>query len=391
MHRSSHRDRLAVSLAFAVVGFLLSMWLVHIPAVQSSAGVGHGELGLTLLSLGLGSFVAMQLTGSLIARFGAKRPLLLGMLLMALALMAPALAVDIWTLGVALFVFGLGNGICEVAMNAEAVEVERELGRPIMSSFHALFSVGTALGAGFGGLLLVIGWGTLVDFALGAAVGIIVAFVSFSLLPNRAFGQTGSVEIQEVGGGSQVGRIVVLGALAFMLMLAEGVANDWSALHAVEHRGATEASAAAAYGTFAVTMTIGRLLVDRVAGRFGPVAVVRYGSLVAALGLVLVMTLPGLVGVLIGWAVFAIGLGGVVPQIFTAAGNLPVKRRAVMLARVVGAGYIGLLAGPAVIGWVADLTDLNVAMIVPVLLCLVGAVAARSVRAATPGHKVAQP
>lgn len=380
MRHSTRRDRIAVSLAFAVVGFLLAVWLVHIPAVQISTGISHSELGLTLLGLGLGSFVAMQLAGALVARLGARRPLLLGLLVMALSLLAPAMAIDGWTLGVALFAFGVGNGICEVSMNAEAVEVEREHGRPIMSSFHAFFSVGTALGAAFGGAFLAVGMGSLIDFVLAAMIGIGVALLSFTMLTDRSHVAEEEIELDQAARGSQTGRVVLLAVLAFVLMLAEGIANDWSVLHAVEHREATDASGAAAYGTFAVTMTIGRLLVDRVAARFGPVAVVRWGSLIAAAGLLLVMTLPGLAGALVGWAVFAIGLAGVVPQIFTAAGNMPVRRRAVMIARVVGAGYIGLLAGPAVIGWIADATDLNSALLLPVALCLFGVIGASAVK-----------
>jgi MFS family permease len=171
-------------------------------------------------------------------------------------------------------------------------------------------------------------------------------------------------------------RVIGFGVLAFLLMLAEGVANDWSALHAVEHLGRPASTAALAYATFAVAMTVGRLTVDRIAGRFGPAFVVRYGSLAAAIGIGTVMISPAFPLTLVGWAVFGLGLAGVVPQLFTAAGNISSTNQSIILSRVVGAGYVGQLAGPALVGVVAGWVGLNAAFALPLIFCAVAVVVA---------------
>ncbi|WP_293698906.1 MFS transporter [uncultured Agrococcus sp.] len=385
--------RLGTSLAFGVVGFLFAVWLVHIPAVQSATGVSKGELGTALLALGLGSIVGMQVGGSVIARFGARWPLLVGHLIMVVTLLGPALAGGLWTLMVALLLFGIGNGLADVAMNAEAVEVERDKGKAIMSSMHAFFSVGTAVGAAYGWLVQTLALPTLISFVIASGLGLVAAGIAAALIPSRSAEPeptTAEMMIAARVPDATVGerpkravpisQILLLALLGFVFMLAEGVASDWSALHAVEELGTSEATGAIAYGAFAVSMTAARFVIDLVVRRFGAVAVVRYGSIIAAIGLGVVVLSPGFWLALVGWMVFALGIAGVVPQIFTAAGNLPVRKRAVLLARIVGAGYIGLLSGPAIIGWVAGVTGLNGALLVPLLLCVLGVVGASSVR-----------
>ena len=181
--------------------------------------------------------------------------------------------------------------------------------------------------------------------------------------------------------------MIGFGVLAFLLMLAEGVANDWSALHAVEHLDQPPSAAALAYATFAVAMTVGRLTVDRIAGRFGPAFVVRYGSLAAAVGIGVVMISPVFGLTLVGWAVFGLGLAGVVPQLFTAAGNISSTNQSIILSRVVGAGYVGQLAGPALVGVVAGWVGLNLAFALPLIFCVVAVVVAPIVSRPTDGGR----
>jgi MFS family permease len=181
-----------------------------------------------------------------------------------------------------------------------------------------------------------------------------------------------------------------LAALAFGLLLTEGVANDWSTLQMREHLGTDEATAALAFGAFSVTMTVGRFTADRVSGAFGRVAVVRYGSLLAAIGLLLILVSPWVVLTLLGWALCGLGLSGGIPQIFTAAGNLGSGSAATDMSRVFSIGYVGLLAGPAVIGWLTALVPLTATFVVPltivVLCCVFAGVVAPSGSAARSGH-----
>ncbi|UCR88059.1 MFS transporter [Mycetocola spongiae] len=380
------RARLGVFGIFFVVGFLMAIWLVNIPAIQERTGVSHAVLGGLILVFGLGSFIGMQITGALIDRVGSRRASLAGVVLMVLAVNLPGMAGDATSLGVALFIFGLGNGATDVAMNHQAVVVERRYGRPIMSAFHAFFSLGGAagalLGAGTQAAGLDVRWALLGAAVIAAVLALIAGPALLSRGEERA--DTPTVEPGQAAPaarGATRRRVIALAFLAFVLMLAEGVANDWSALHAVEHLGRSEAQASLAYGTFAITMTVGRFLADRVSFAVGPLNVVRYGSAAGALGLLIVVLSPIFGLTLLGWAVFGLGLSGVIPQIFTAAGNVDPARSGLIISRVVGAGYIGMLAGPAVIGFLGGGIGLTLAFILPLLFCVCGVILAPSVRA----------
>jgi len=394
------RARRGVFGAFFLTGFVLAIWLVNIPLVQERTGVSHGMLGGLLLLLGLGSFTAMQVLGWLIDRIGSRMGVLIGVVVLAGSISLPGLAGNAAGLGCALFAVGLGNGALDIAMNDQAVVVERRYGRPIMSAFHGFFSVGGAAGALAGAGMQLLGWNIHLVFGLTAVLAATIgAFSLVALLPKQACAPqemnddgdpttavaTGHAVV--AGPASGTGRrVFALAVLAFVLMLAEGVAGDWSALHAVEHLAQPAAAASLAYGAFAVFMTIGRFTADRISGRFGAVAVVRVGSGLAAAGLLTVIVSGSYPLTLAGWALFGIGLSGVVPQIFTAAGNLATSGQGVLLARVVSAGYLGLLAGPAVIGWMSAWTGLTLAFLLPCLFCLLGVALAANVR----GRKVAK-
>jgi MFS family permease len=172
--------------------------------------------------------------------------------------------------------------------------------------------------------------------------------------------------------------VLLLGAVAFLCLRCEGSAMDWSSLHAQQHLDASSVQGASAFASFVSAMTVGRLLVDRIAHRVGPVAVVRFGSVLAVVGGLLVVTVPSLPVVMLGWALFGLGLAGGAPQVFSTAGNLGPDSRA--LSRVVGMSYLALLAGPAMVGWIGEATSLNTALLVPVAGAAVCVVAAGIVR-----------
>ncbi|WP_368773893.1 MFS transporter, partial [Streptomyces sp. WAC07061] len=182
-------------------------------------------------------------------------------------------------------------------------------------------------------------------------------------------------------------RVRTLAVLAFLLMLCEGVANDWSALHLEDSLGAPAATAALAYGAFATAMTAGRFLADRVAARTGPVAVLRYGAALAAAGLALAVAAPGVPAALAGWTLFGAGLSGCVPQLFSAAGHTDPEAAGANVARVAGLGYLGMLAGPAVIGPLTRLVPLGPALLLPVACCAFAALAAGALRPQDPGRR----
>ncbi|NKT37172.1 MFS transporter [Rhodococcus hoagii] len=293
-------------------------------------------------------------------------------ILLSIAVIGPGLASTAWQLGLALLVFGFGNGALDVSMNSQAVLTEREYGRPIMSAFHGMFSIGGVVGSLIGAVTIGAGWSPAVTLAASSALGLAaVALCTARLLPPSAHPQPETHGQRRRGRYSP--RVLALGAVAFALMLAEGVANDWSTLQVKEHLDVPASVAALAFGAFSLTMTVGRFTADRVSSALGPVAVVRYGTLIAAAGMATVVVSPWLPTTLLGWALFGLGLSGCVPQIFTAAGNLGAGAAGANMSRVVGMGYIGFLAGPATIGWLTHLVPLTVAMVVPLVCVLVAA------------------
>ncbi|MDP5228569.1 MULTISPECIES: MFS transporter [Arthrobacter] len=369
------RARLATIAEFFVAGLALAAWVVSIPSIQQRTGVSHATLGSLLLLLGLGSFLGMTLTGPLIDRIGSRRAIILSALVLVIGVNLPGLATDPWGLGAALFVLGLGSGSIDVAMNDQAVLVERAYGRPIMSSLHAYFSIGGGAGALLGAGTQALGSPANVTLAIGAGVTAVLTLVAYPALLRTS--RPPAETLPETVGAALTGRartrtITVLAALAFLIMLSEGTANDWSALHAVEHFGLPQSAASLAYGAFAIAMTAGRFGADRIVHRFGPVAVVRSGSVLAAVGMAAVVLSPAYPVTLAGWAAFGLGLSGIVPQLFTAAGRLGGAQQGVVMSRIVGAGYLGLLAGPAIIGWASQAAGLTLALFLPIACCAAG-------------------
>jgi predicted MFS family arabinose efflux permease len=367
--------RVATWTFFALNGFAMGMWVVHIPNVERATGISHSTLGALLLVLGGAAFIGMQVSGPLVDRLGHRRLVPAAGVFLGLALCGPGFADSWWTLGLTLFLFGLGNGAIDVGMNAHAVVVEREYPRPIMASFHAMWSIGGALAAVIGAATLGAGVPTGVTLTGTGLLCVLLSLASARFLMEPSAAQSAPVEPEAAPVRRTSGRLVwLLGALALALMLSEGVANDWAALHMQNVLGTSASTAAFAYGAFAVAMTTGRFLTDRVAAWAGPAAIVRYGAALAAVGLSTAAASPWVPLTLVGWALFGLGLSGGVPQLFTAAGNLDTRASGALMARVVGLGYVGLLAGPALIGGLTRWMPLNVTFAVPVILCVVAAV-----------------
>jgi MFS family permease len=384
-------SRSGVFSAFLLAGFAAAILVVNIPGIQQRTHVNKADLGIDLLVFGLGSVVSMQVAGHVIDRLGSRFTVLIGSIILIIGLALPALTTNALTLGVALFVLGVGNGALDLAMNDQAVQVERSYGRPIMSSFHALYSVGGAAGAAFGAATQALGMSLEWIFLIGCFVSAALAVIAVPRMLPRKRAKVHPVAAADlpVEGvrrpARRLGRrVAILAGLALVLMLAEGVANDWSALHAVEHLRQSRALASLAFGVFALFMTVGRLMADRITHAVGPVRVVRFGSAVAAIGMLTVILSSAYPLTLVGWAVFGLGISGVAPQIFTAAGNLASSGRGVVLSRVVSAGYTGQLVGPAVIGWIASGIGLTLAFGLPLALLAVGVISAGVIAAPKP-------
>ncbi|WP_371774055.1 MFS transporter [Streptomyces sp. NBC_01438] len=382
MEQSLRSARVANFVYFALCGSLIGTWVVHIPAVEEQVGISHATLGSLLVLLGLGAFTGMRVAGRLADRLGAHVVLPIGGVLSSTTVVLPGLFPSLWMLAGALLVFGFCNGCLDVSMNAHAVQVEKAYNRPIMSAFHAMFSVGGVIASLVGVGTASLGMSLTAGMATVGAAGIVIALVSArALLPSAP--QPAVTDGRQARAGKRrkpPGRIWILATLAAMVMLAEGAANDWSALHLKDVLGAPASTAAFAYGTYAAAMTTGRLLADRVSGRFGPMAVLRYGAITAAAGITIVSVTPWIWAAFAGWALFGLGLSGCVPQLYSATWRVDPAAAGANISRAAGLGYLGMLSGPAVIGWLTHLVPLNHAFLLLTLLCAIAASAAGVLR-----------
>jgi len=376
------RARAAVFALFASFGIVLSTWAVHLPALKQSVGMSNAVTGTVLLILGIGSLAGMQISGVAISRWGTERVAVMAGVALAVSIMVPLAATTIGQAAVGAFVLGASAGCADVGMNAAAVDVERDYGRPIMAAFHAVFSIGTVIGSLLGSAGFALQLTTLTTTSTIASICLVTVGAAFTGFRGyRARRELDSEEIPALP--AQVDRrlrlrVLLLGMLAFLLLLSEGSAMDWSSLHAREHLGASAPSAALAIGSFVVAMTVARFAADRVAQAVGPVWVLRGGSILAAAGILAVIMAPNLPVALAGWAWFGLGLAGGLPQVLTAAGNLG-GGSARTLSRVVGVGYVAILGGPALIGWLVELVSWQGAFLVPLCSVVICAAAARLV------------
>jgi predicted MFS family arabinose efflux permease len=344
---------------FLLVGVGASTWAAMVPLAKARLALDEAQLGLALVCIGIGSVVAMPIAGVLTHRYGNRRIMVLSGLAVCAALPVLSIAPSVTTLGATLAVFGGALGVLDVAMNAHAVDVERLHGRPLMSGFHGVYSIGGIVGSAVMIVLLGIG-APLLACAVAVALALLAVLVTqrpellASVAPAAATSRQLFVRPPAIA--------FLVGGLCFVVFLAEGAMLDWSAVFLRSERGVSIARASLGYAAFSVAMATGRLLGDRITAALGPVAVVRYGGLVAAAGFVLATALPWPATSLIGFVLVGLGASNIVPVLFSAAGRMSGPSVGMSLATVTALGYAGILAGPAAIGFVAHATSLPLAL-----------------------------
>ncbi len=369
MEESADRPgtRLATRLAFFAAGFAMAAWAPLVPFAKANTGVDDAALGVLLLCLGLGSILAMPITGGMAARIGS-RPLILGGgagLVAVLPLLV--LVGDPMALAVALMAFGASLGTLDVAMNIHAVEVERAARRPLMSGFHAMFSLGALAGAGGVTLLLTLG---LAPVAAAAAASGVTMGCLLGARPHllRARGAEPTPFTRPRG------VVLWLAALAAITFLVEGAMLDWGALLILTKGVLPQAQAGLGYMVFSVAMTIGRLTGDRIVAMAGPRRTLVGGGALGVAGLGLVVAAQGVWPALAGFALVGFGASNIVPVLFSLTGRQRVMPAGLAVAAVVTVGYAGILVGPALMGFVAEVTGLTAAFgLLALLLAIVPA------------------
>ena len=349
------REAHATRAFFFIGGFGSASWAPLVPVLRERLAIGDDVLGLLLLCIGIGSLATMPLSGALSARLGCRRVLVATGILFACILLAVTLVDSLWTAVPVILVFGALMGCLDIVINVAAVIVEKGIGRRIMSGMHAFWSLGGFVGAGLYGVWVGI-LGLTAFQSTAIAAGIVLALtVGFgrNLIPYGG------------GGGSLValprGIVVFVGITAFIAFLSEGAVMDWSGVYLTAVRGMDLALAGVGFSVFSAAMLTMRFLGDRVVQRIGQRPVAVGGALLTLVGILLIMFAP--VDALLYFGFFAIGIGSanIVPVFFSLMGRQNVMPIGTAVSAVSTMGYLGILAGPAAIGFISSATNLQTA------------------------------
>lgn len=381
---SSARLRTALTVFFALDGFLFAGWVVRIPAIKQQTGASAATLGLALLGVSAGAVITMMLTGRLCRRFGSHALTVACGVLLPLSIALPAQTHSALSLGLVLLVFGAAYGGMNVAMNSAAVDLVASLRRPVMPSFHAAFSLGGMVGAGLGGLVAG-GLSASAHLFVLAGIGLLVtAFAGPALLrhrPAHAAPEAAAGRSPRQRLSPRARRVVALfGVIALCTAYGEGALADWGALHLEQDLGAHPGVAAAGYAVFALTMTAGRLTGTLLLERLGQTRTLVLGGATAAAGMLLGSLAPTAWAALAGFAVTGLGLANIFPVAVGRAGELAGPSGVAAASTL---GYGGMLLGPPAIGFLADWFSLPLALTTVALLAAAAAALGYGARNAT--------
>jgi MFS family permease len=373
--RSLRLARIATAIVFAFNGFLWAAWVPHIPEVKDRLGLSDAALGLALLGPAIGSMISMPLVGRATTRFGSGRVTAAMAFFSYLVIAGPGLAGNLPTLLLGLLLWGMAAGALDVAMNAQAVQIETSYQRPIMSSFHAFWSVGTVLGTAAGSL----GAGLGISLARQqAGLAVLLAVVTW-WAAGRFIGDHRAEEYQPGGRVFEI-RLVLLGIAGVCALLSEGSAGDWSPVYLRDDLHVTAGHAGLAYGAFTIMMTTGRFLGDRFVGWLGRARSLAIVAAIGTVGMAGGLISGTLLGAMLGFGCLGLGLSVLVPVFFSTAADGP-GAAGPKLAVVSSFSYLGFLLGPASLGPLASASSVHTALwILPTFAGLAGILGVIAVR-----------
>jgi MFS family permease len=369
---STRRSQLAVASLFGALGFSYGTWTSRMPAIQANLGLSNLQLSTVLLFAAIGAIFSFPVTAAALHQLGSRGASLLAGVLLAVGLVTLGLAPS-WALACGVMcVYGVLASTMDVAMNAQGVEVERATGEPVMSRLHAVFSLGTMAGAFFAWAILHVTASVPLHFAVAALV-----VLAATWLPRRGL----IADAKPIEGGTRSfalprGAALLIGAMAFLGMIAEGSMVDWSTLYLTQRANASQLIAPFGIASLQGAMTVTRLFGDRARTRWGARKLLFGGSLLAGASLTAALLIGGVVPALVGFALFGVGVATVSPCVYAAGA----REGGVALAAVMTLGALGFLVGPLVIGAVAQATNLTWGMGVVAASAFVLALMSRRVR-----------
>ncbi len=377
---SPQRARVAVAATFAVNGLLIGSWAPRIPEVKSHLGLSAGALGIALLAPALGTVFAARTAGARTARHGSPAAIRFFALAYCLLAWVPGVAPNLATLWLGLLVWGAFMGSMDVAMNAQGVTVESAYGRPVLSSFHAIWSVGSFTGAVLGGIGSGLGVHVAVQqLVIGACLAVVILFASRAFLPEAGHEPAPRQRLIRIPRAPET-RLMLLGIAAIFALMVEGAVTDWSGVLLRDHLHATGGEVSYGYAAFCVTMTGGRFAGDRVVHALGRAKCFAVLSVLGALGVAGGMLAGSLVGAVVGFGVLGLGLSIMVPVLFSTAADTD-GPAGPAIAAVSALGCVGMLAGPSLIGLVAQLSSVPAALyLLPPFTLVAGVLGVAGVR-----------
>ncbi|AHK42780.1 MFS transporter [Ensifer sp. NM-2] len=362
------RDRLAVSLLFLMNGFVTGSWAPKIPEFKDRLGISESVLGLLILMFGVGSLVLMPIAGGFIARVGSQKVVKVTAILLSPLLLLLTLLPNVWAAAVGMFLLGGFVGAMDVAMNANAVEVEKSMRRAIMSSCHAYWSLGGLIGAGIGGFLMA-RFGVLPHVIVVTLLSLAVLAIAWPMILADKPHPAATKEKLRL---PMTPLPWLIGIMALFSMVPEGTVLDWGALYLRNELGASVELSGFGFAAFSATMATMRFAGDHVRDRFGAKRTLRICTVTALVGMVLAGLAPNAYLAILGFAIAGIGISNMVPIAFSAAGNMPGLQPGIGLSVATFMGYSGMLFAPSLIGFVAEHTGFAIIFAsVPVLFIVV--------------------
>ncbi|MEO7372497.1 MAG: MFS transporter [Terrimesophilobacter sp.] len=375
---------------FAMLGLGLASWMARTPAIKSALDISTAQMGILLFSLALGSIIGLAFASHVIARFETRAVMFTSYIIAPIGLSVAGIGVtfghQFWVVFLGLAIFGFAISSCDVAMNLSGAVNERVLGRTVMPVYHAFFSFGTIVGAGLGALAEVL------KLPLAAHIGILAAVMMVAGLFGVRQTRSEHVLRENVGGaessdGGWRGRLAIwrdprtlfIGLIVLGMAFAEGSANDWLSLAAVEGHGVSKPGGAVVFGVFMTAMTIARLAGVKLLDRYGRVAVLRASAVVAVVGLLRFIFIPVLWLAIVGVVLWGLGSALGFPTGMSAAADDP-RIAAARVSAVATIGYCAFLIGPPAIGFLGEHFGLLHALLVVVVLIVVAGVASGSAR-----------
>ncbi|WP_242692104.1 MFS transporter [Aridibaculum aurantiacum] len=368
--------RIAISVYFFVAGLTFSTWASRIPAIQVKLQLSEAGLGAILFALPAGLLISLPISGWLVSKFSSRTILIIAAILYPMLLVPLGIASSVWLLAIGLFFFGASSNLLNIAMNTQAVSIERMYGRSIMASFHGLWSVGGFAGAIIGTLAVSGGFSPLIHFCIIWAVTAMLAVVSFKYALQ-----------EEPGAGSDAPifakpdkALWILGLIAFCCLVCEGAMADWSGVYFHKVVESPAAYTTLGYVAFTGTMATGRFVGDGLANRLGIKTLLTISGIITTVGLLIAVIFPHIISATLGFLLVGFGVSSVVPIVYGIAGKSTTMAPSVALAAVSTIGFMGFLIGPPLIGFIAEASNLRIAFTVIAVLALGTALLSRIIK-----------